>query len=79
MSDITKTDEASTDIPQILPLEGDEEEVKEWKGLKTLTPSKLLTRLPLLSTQIKSGNNSKKLKKRNQTNTILIYQQNKNH
>ena len=29
------------------PLEGDEEEVKEGKELKMLTPNKLLTRLPI--------------------------------
>ena len=38
-------------------LEGGEEEVKEGKGLKILTPNKLLTRLPVLSVQIKAGNN----------------------
>ena len=43
-------------------LEGDEEDVKEGKGLKILTPNKLLTRLPILLTQIKAGNNSYKLK-----------------
>ena len=39
------------------PLEGDEEEVKEVKGLKILTPNKLLTRIPTLLAQIKAGNN----------------------
>ena len=34
------------DLP---PLEGDEEEVKEGKGLKNLTPNKLLTRLLISS------------------------------
>ena len=43
------------------PLEGDEE-VKEGKGLKILTPNKLLTRLPILLAQIKARNNSYKLK-----------------
>ena len=38
-------------------LEGDEEEVKEVKGLKILTPNKLLTRIPTLLAQIKAGNN----------------------
>ena len=38
------------------PIEGDEE-VKEGKGLKILTPKKLLTRLPILSAEVKSGNN----------------------
>ena len=40
------------------PLESDEEEVKEGKGVNILTPNKLLTRLPILLTQIKVGNNS---------------------
>ena len=39
-----------------MPLEGDEEEVKEGKGLKILTPEKRLTRLPVLSAYIKPGN-----------------------
>ena len=37
------------DMPQ---LEGDEKEVKEGKGLKVLTPNRLLTRLPILLAQI---------------------------
>ena len=40
----------------MLPLEGDEE-VKEEKVLKILTPSKLLTRLSILLGQIKAGKN----------------------
>ena len=43
------------------PLESDEEEVKERKGLKILTPNKLLIRLPILLAQINDGNNSCKL------------------
>ena len=38
------------------------ESKKEGKGLKILTPNKLLTRLPILLAQIKAGNNSKELK-----------------
>ena len=38
------------------PLEGDEK-VKERKGLKILTPNKLLTRLSILLVQIGAGNN----------------------
>ena len=37
--------------------EGDEEELKEGKGLKNLTPNKLLTRILVLLSQIKVGNN----------------------
>ena len=64
------------DIPGMLPLEGDEE-VKEGKGLKILTPNKLLTRLPILLAQRKAGNNSCNLK--NETRQILhfLYQHNK--
>ena len=51
------------------PLEGDEEEVKEGKGLKVLTPNKLLTRLSILLAQIKAGKNSYKLK--NEVRQIL--------
>ena len=49
------------DIPDMSRLEGDEE-VKEEKGLKILSPNKLLTRLPILLAQIKAGNISYKLK-----------------
>ena len=35
--------------------EGDEEEVKEGKGLKILLPNKFLTRFPILLAQIKAG------------------------
>ena len=35
------------DLSDMPPLEGDKEEVKEGKGLKLLTPNKLLTRLPI--------------------------------
>ena len=38
-------------------LEGDKA-VKEGKGLKILTPNKLLARLPVLLAKLKAGNNS---------------------
>ena len=44
------------------PIEVDEEEVREGKGLKILTPNKLLTSLSVLLAQIKAKNNSYKLK-----------------
>ena len=53
------------------PVEGDEEDVTEGKGLKILTPNKLLTRLPILLAQIKARNNSYKLK--NEITQILYY------
>ena len=42
--------------------EADEEEVREGKVIKILTPNKLLTRLSILLEQIKAGDNSYKLK-----------------
>ena len=65
------------DIPDIPPLEGDEEEVKEGKGLKILTPNKLLTRLPILLAQIKAGNNPYNLKNEIRQILHLLYQHNK--
>ena len=56
------------------PLEGNEEEVKEGKGLKVLTPNKLWTRLPILLAQIKAGNNSDKLKNEIRQIQNLLYQ-----
>ena len=59
------------------PLEDDEEEVKEGKVLKILTPKKVLTRLPILLAQIKSGNNSYKFKNEIRNILYLLYQHNK--
>ena len=43
-------------------LGSDEEDVKEGKWLKILTPNKLLTRLPMVLSQRKAGSNSYNLK-----------------
>ena len=51
--------EESVDLSDMPVLEGDEE-IKQGKGLKILTPNKLLTRLPVLLAQINTGNNSNK-------------------
>ena len=64
------------DIPDMLPLEGDEE-VKEGKGLKILTPNRLLTRLPILFAQRKAGNNSCNLKNEMRQILHFLYQHNK--
>ena len=53
----------SDEFIDIRPLDDYEEELKEGKGLKVLTPNKLLTRLPILLAQIKAGNNSFKFEK----------------
>ena len=45
--------------------------------LKMLTSNKLLTRLPILSAQIKAGNNSYKLKNEIREILYLLYQHNK--
>ena len=62
-------DEEESDMPQ---REGDEE-VREGNWVQILTPNKLLTRLPVLSAQIKAGNNSYKLK--SEIKQILLYLQ----
>ena len=48
----------SVDLSDKPLLEGDEEEVKEGKGLQILTLNKLLTSLTILLAQIKAINNS---------------------
>ena len=58
------------------PLEGDER-VKEGKGLKIITPNKLLTRLPILLALIKAGNNSYKFKNEVRQMLYLLYSHNK--
>ena len=55
----------------MLPLEVDEEKLK--KGLKILTLSKLLTRLPILLAQIKVRNISCKLKNEIRQILYLLY------
>ena len=60
----------------MLPLEGDEEVVEE-KGLKILTPNKLLNRLPILVAQIKAGNIPYKLKSEIRQIMYLLIQHNK--
>ena len=54
-----------------MPLLEGGEELKEGKGLKILTPNKLLTRFPILPAQIQAGNNSYKLK--NEIRQILYF------
>ena len=58
------------------PLEGDER-VKEGKGLKIITPNKLLTRLPILLALIKAGNNSYKFKNEVRQMLYLLCSHNK--
>ena len=53
------------------------DQVKKVKGLKILTPKKLLTRLPILLAQIKAGKNSYKLKNEIRQILYLLYQQKK--
>ena len=49
-------DKGLIEILSMMSLESDNE-VKEVKGLKILTPNKLLTRLPVLLAEIKAVNN----------------------
>ena len=57
-----KTRESDKEEPDMPSQEADEEEVREGKAIKILTPNKLLTRLSILLEQIKAGDNSYKLK-----------------
>ena len=61
------------DLSDMPPLEGDEEEVKEGKGLIILTLTKLLARFSILLAQIKAGNNSYKLKNEIRQILYLLY------
>ena len=58
------------------PLESDEDEVKEGKGIKCLILNKLLTRFPILLAQIKAGNNLYKLKNKIRKIAYLFCQHN---
>ena len=49
------------DMPD-LETEEDAERRQRGQGLKILTPKQMITRLPILSAQLKAGNNSQKLK-----------------
>ena len=73
--DTTKSSEECIDLPSMTLLEGDE--VKDRKELKVLTPNKILSRLPILLTQIKAGKSSYKLKNEMRQILYLLYQYNK--
>ena len=66
----------SVDLSEMSLLE-DDKEVKEGKGIKILTPNKLLTRLPISLAQIKVQNNLYKLKKEIRQILYLLHQHNK--
>ena len=44
---------------------------QQGQGIKILTPSQMLSRLPISLAQLKAGNNSRKIKKRNKTAIIF--------
>ena len=72
-----KADNDSDEFINILDmpsLEDDEEEIKEEKKLKILTPKQLLTRPPTLLAQAKAGNNSYKSKTEIRQILYLLYQ-----
>ena len=53
----------TTDVPELKSEESASERRKiDGKGLKTLTPDQMLSRLPITLAQLKAGNNSQKLK-----------------
>ena len=56
-------EESIVERVKLNPRKRKEKKKKTGTGLKILTPNKLLTRLLILLTQIKAGNNSKQFKK----------------
>ena len=68
--------EKSVDLSDMPPPEGDEE-VRKGKGIKILTPNKVLTRLLLLLAQTKAGSSSYKLKNEIRQILGLFYQHKK--
>ena len=69
----SEDEEKSEDLPSMPSSGGDEEEVKKGKGLKILTPSKLLTRLSIFLVQIKSIKKNKKWNQINFISFVLAY------
>ena len=61
----------------MLSLEGNEEEVREGKGIDILTPNKLLFSLAILLAQKKAANNLYKLKNKIRQILYILYQHNK--
>ena len=60
-----------------MPLLNGNEEIKEEKELKIMTPNKLLIRLSILLTQIKAETKSYKLKKEGRQMLYVLNQYNK--
>ena len=50
---------------------------QQGQGLKTLTPSQMLSRLPIALAQLKAGNNSEKLKTETRQILYSLYRSNK--
>ena len=62
--------EELTDVPPIPPLEGDEEEAKEGKGLKNFNSKKIIYQSANIISINKSRKQFMQIKKWNQTNTV---------
>ena len=75
MADTTVRSEKEK-LDDLQPLEGDQE-VSEGKGLKVLTPNKLITSLSVLLAQVKARNNPIRLKNESRQIVYLLYQHNK--
>ena len=57
---IEKSDKTVKIVEEILRFN---KQKQETKGIKTLTPNQMLSRLPITLAQLRAGNNSEKLKK----------------
>ena len=58
---IEKSDKIVKIVEEILRFN---KQKQETKGIKTLTPNQMLSRLPITLAQLRAGNNSEKLKKK---------------
>ena len=72
--DVDKIEEMNAIANIVEPILDFNERNQEGQGLKILTPSQLLSRLPISLAQLKAGNNSEKLK--NEIRQILYYKTN---
>ena len=70
-----QNDIENVDIRDMPGLEFEEDAEKRQKGhgLKIMTPSQLITRLPILLAQKQAGNNSQKLNNEIRQNTYSLY------
>ena len=66
---ISPTDDKEDEQPEIIGMPAEQ----EGQGVKILTPQQMLTRLPISLPQLKTGNNSQKLKNKIRQRLYSLY------